>query len=153
MLKRFTREGYTLCIDTVSGQKWHEFTADQINPEPTAEPPKGPGKIRRIGNFAKAAAKHVAAGQPKATIEQIEERFAICQNCPANLYQVLADEQRPSSLAEASEVGTCLDKSCGCYLHASELSPNKLGWADQRCPLGHWQPIVPAKRKGCCGGT
>ncbi len=138
MIKEFPRpkEGYTLFIDTATKEKWRVYDNEV----------EGPGTIKRAINFTKAAVGHAAAGRPKANAKQIKERFDICQTCPSNLYEILGTEKIPAALAKLPEVGTCKHKSCGCFIHSDpELTPSKLGWADQKCPLGHWGKAEAAK--------
>jgi hypothetical protein len=97
-----------------------------------------PTLAQKAVNFAGAAARHIAAGRPQCTDEQVEERFAICQGC--ELYEAKNDSQ-----------GTCNHPSCGCSLKRVGVNgKNKLRWADQACPLGKWtaviiQPIDPTQ--------
>ena len=139
MIKEFPRpnEGYTLYIDTATKEKWRVYDDGVVRP----------GTIKRAINFTKAAVGHAAAGRPRANAEQIKERFDICQNCPSNLYEVLGIEKIPAALAKKlPEVGTCKHKSCGCFIHPDpELTPSKLAWGDQKCPLGHWSKVEADK--------
>lgn len=100
--------------------------------------PSGPSLLRKAANFTKAAVSHFLHGGPKSTLEIIQSRVAICRACPAKLYKPLEDAKIPGNLKDAQEVGTCLHKTCGCFLHELDRFPNKLAWADQQCPLGHW---------------
>jgi len=103
------------------------------------EQPQEPGLFRKTMNFTKAAVKHVASGRPIALQEVVDERLAICRTCPSKLYKIKLVQEIPPQLRHLEEVGTCLHKTCGCYLHdAGDIFPNKLAWADQACPLGHW---------------
>jgi len=100
---------------------------------PKERPPLAePSLLAKAVNFSKAAAKHVAAGRPIATDEQVAERWAICQAC---------EIFKPKSEGQ----GVCTHKSCGCALKAVGLTgKNKLRWADSVCPLEKWQPLPPA---------
>jgi hypothetical protein len=81
------------------------------------------------GNFAHAAKAHFDAGMPQASDEQVAERFAICAACP--LYKKKDDES-----------GSCNHSKCGCNVKAVGLSGlNKLRWAEQACPAGHWGAV------------
>ena len=138
MIKEFPRpkEGYTLFIDTATKEKWRVYDNEV----------EGPGTIKRAINFTQAAVGHAAAGRPRANADQIKERFDICQNCPSNLYEILTTEKIPKQLAKLPEVGTCKHKSCGCFIHSDpEMTPSKLAWAGQQCPLGHWSKAEVAK--------
>lgn len=88
-----------------------------------------PSMLRKAANFTKAAVKHVAAGSPQATDEQVAERFAICQSCP--MFKATGEGQ-----------GEC--SKCGCGLKAVGVAGvSKLRWADQACPIGKWKAIAP----------
>jgi hypothetical protein len=96
----------------------------------TVEATTPPSAARRGANFAKASIQHIASGAPLASDAQVAERFAICLQCP--LYRAGKQEG----------VGQCLHPSCGCKVKAVGLTGlNKLRWADQRCPLGHWHAL------------
>lgn len=125
-VKQFDRGRYWLRIDTKTGQKW-KIPKDESKP---------PGMIRKAANFAGAATKHVAKGRPKASKETIEKRFRKC--CGCEKFEVLATESVPKPLRDLEQVGTCNHKQCGCYIHDSELFPNKLAWSSQSCPLNKW---------------
>ncbi len=70
---------------------------------------EGPSPGRKALNLAKAIAKHVAAGLPRASDDVIQDRLAICHAC------------------EHYDEGIC--NVCGCRLDV------KTSWADQSCPL------------------
>lgn len=72
----------------------------------------------RAKNFAVASAKHIAAGLPMASEEEIARRFAICQAC------------------EFYKDGAC--QKCGCPVVREKKFISKLAWADQSCPVGKW---------------
>lgn len=92
------------------------------------EKPKAPSLIRKAANFTKAAVKHVAAGSPQATDEQVAQRFAICKACP--MFKATGDGQ-----------GEC--SKCGCGLKAVGVAGlSKLRWADQACPIGKWKALA-----------
>jgi len=76
---------------------------------------------QKVANFAASAAKHVAAGMPQATEEQVAERFAICQAC------------------EHFD-GTACGK-CGCPVVRERKFLSKLSWAGESCPVGKWGPV------------
>lgn len=79
-----------------------------------------PSFAQRLKNFAASAVKHVAAGMPMCTDEQVAERFAICQAC------------------EFYQDGTC--QKCGCPLARERKFISKLSWAKESCPVGKWGP-------------
>lgn len=58
----------------------------------------------------------------KCSVEEIEERFAICSSC------------------EHYKNNTC--EKCGCYLVRSQIYMNKLAWKDQECPIGKWKKLI-----------
>jgi hypothetical protein len=101
----------------------------------TAPPKKEPRRIepkrtlaQKAATFAKSAARHIAAGLPQATDEQVAERFAVCQACP-------------HFIPKSDGQGEC--SKCGCGLKAVGVSGlNKLRWADESCPVKRWGPIA-----------
>ena len=105
-------------------------------PDPIPEPPS---MMRKAMNFGKAAIRHVLNGAPKSTSEVIMERLSICQSC--ELFKMLPPKKVPKHLSHLP-VGTCMHKSCGCFIHRAEVFPNKLAWADQACPLNKWGEAV-----------
>lgn len=101
-------------------------------PDPSQQ---GPTLLEKASNFNQARKQHNKAGKPKATDEQVAERFAICVSNQCGFYK--GDDK----------TGTCTHKKCGCGLHSvgneSMIKPNKLRWADQKCPIGLWLPVIP----------
>lgn len=89
-----------------------------------------PGAARRFRNFTLASIRHVFAGLPTCTQEQIDERHSICMAC--ELYR--PDKDNP-------EVGVCSHSSCGCGVSRQDKFVSKLAWSDQPCPLGKWPAI------------
>jgi len=79
-----------------------------------------PSLARQVANFAASAAKHIAAGVPRCTQEQIDARFAICQQC------------------EHFDGRAC--KKCGCPIQREQAFVSKLAWANEKCPVGKWGP-------------
>jgi hypothetical protein len=117
---RCRQRGYTLdqvrpCIVAQDG--------DQIAVDEThaAYPRATPSLAAKAVNVARSVAKHVAAGMPKATDEQIAERFAICQTC------------------EHYDGKAC--KQCGCPVVREKKFFSKLSWANESCPVGKWGPV------------
>jgi hypothetical protein len=72
-------------------------------------------------NFATSAARHVAAGMPQATDEQVAARFAICQTC------------------DHFDGAAC--RQCGCPVVREKKFLSKLSWANESCPVGKWGPV------------
>jgi hypothetical protein len=64
--------------------------------------------------FARALARHIKAGLPKATQALAERRLAICEQCPR--FQV-----------DGSRCGVC-----GCAMRL------KAAWEQETCPEGRW---------------
>lgn len=89
------------------------ITVDETHPAY----PKGPSLVSKAASLAIAAAKHVAAGRPKATPEEASRRLAICRAC--DHYQT---DRRACGL-------------CGCFV---DQAAGKLTWADQKCPVSKW---------------
>lgn len=123
---RLRERGYTLdevraCI---VGEDGDQITVDETHQayprdaKPRATRSTLPPLSQRIANFAASAAKHVAAGMPMATQEQINARYAICQEC------------------EFFTGGACSE--CGCPLVRERRFISKLSWAHEACPVGKW---------------
>ena len=120
---RCRERGYTLeqvrpCIvaedgDTVTVDETHEAY-------PKAKP--GPSFVHKAANFVTAAAKHIAAGAPMASDEEVARRFAICQSC------------------EHYDGKAC--SKCGCPVNREKAYLSKLSWAGQSCPVGKWGPAA-----------
>jgi hypothetical protein len=87
---------------------------------------KGPAFLEKVRNFATAAAKHVAAGMPMCTDEEIKARHDICLSC------------------EHLKDSAC--SLCGCPISRASAYVSKLSWADQQCPAGKWGQVT-AKNK------
>jgi hypothetical protein len=122
---RYRERGYTLdevrpCIVAEEGDS---ITVDETHPAyPRAAKP-GPSLLTKAVNFATSAAKHVAAGMPRASEEEIERRFAICQGC--EFY------------------GGKACTKCGCPVVREQRFVSKLAWANEKCPVGKWGPVEP----------
>ena len=80
----------------------------------------GPSLLQKAANFAAAATKHIAAGAPMATEEQVAARFAICQGC------------------EHFDGKAC--RKCGCPVVRERQFVSKLSWSGESCPVGKWGP-------------
>jgi hypothetical protein len=122
--QRCRERGYTLdevraCIVSEDGEA---ITVDETHPAyPRAKPGAGPSLFRQAANFAASAARHVAAGMPQATQEQIDQRFAICKQC------------------EHFDGKAC--RLCGCPVVRERQFVSKLSWANEKCPAGKWGPV------------
>ena len=90
-----------------------------------------PTPPRKLLNFSLASIKHVAAGAPTCTQEQIDERIVVCYACP--LYVPTKDNP---------EVGHCSHEKCGCTVTREQKFISKLAWRDQECPLGKWPKLI-----------
>ena len=95
--------------------------AYEANRQAAAPPITGPSFLEKIGNFATSAARHVAAGAPRCTDEQVAERHAICAGC------------------EYFDGKAC--KKCGCAVSRERAYISKLSWAGESCPVGKWGPV------------
>lgn len=80
-----------------------------------------PSLLQKAANFATSAAKHVAAGMPQCTQEQIDARFAVCKQC------------------EHFDGKACT--KCGCPVVREKQFVSKLSWANEKCPVGKWGPV------------
>lgn len=89
-----------------------------------------PDFVTRAKNFASAAAKWQAAGRPKCTDEQREQRFKICETC------------------ELFNGTHCTHSACGCPITRDSRWRNKLAWATEACPIGKWGAILPDATEG-----
>jgi len=95
---------------------------------------KGPGLIQQGFNFGGAVLDHITTGRKHASPELIQQRFTICKTC--SLYKIRTEV--PDQLKDIEEVGKCLHKKCGCYIHTLDQFPNKLAWESEQCPLKKW---------------
>lgn len=102
--------------DTITVDETHEAY-------PRAKSP--PSLAQKAINFATAAAKHVAAGAPMASEQEVARRFAICQQC------------------QHFDGKAC--GKCGCPVVRERKFLSKLSWADQSCPVGKWGPETTEK--------
>ena len=123
--QRCRERGYTLdevraCIVSEDGDT---ITVDERHTAyPRAKPGAGPSLFRKAANFATSAARHVAAGMPRCTQEQVDARFAICQAC------------------ELFDGRACT--RCGCPIVREQAFVSKLSWANEQCPVGKWGPVA-----------
>jgi len=131
---RARQRGYTLdevwpCVVSESGD---DIVVDpdhaayprvaRSRPAPPTQPARElPPLAERIANFATSAARHVAAGMPRCTDEQVAARYAICQGC------------------EFLRGGAC--SKCGCPVQREAKFISKLSWAGESCPVGKWGPV------------
>jgi hypothetical protein len=100
-------------------------------PKPAEPPPDltrtdAPSFLQKVRNFAVASAKHVAAGMPMASDEEIIRRHDICMGC------------------EFMKDNACT--KCGCPVKRAKEYVSKLSWADQACPIGKWGKALPANK-------
>lgn len=131
---RCLQRGYTLdevrpCVVSQDGES---ITVDELHPaypRQQKQPPDltradAPSFLQKVKNFASAAARHVAAGAPMASDEEIIRRHDICLAC-----EFLRD-------------GACT--KCGCPINRARKYVSKLSWADSECPVGKWGKAPPA---------
>lgn len=78
--------------------------------------------VAKAVNFAASSVRHIAAGMPRCTQEQIDARYAICQQC------------------EHFQDGACA--KCGCPLVRERQYISKLSWANEECPVGKWGQVT-----------
>jgi hypothetical protein len=93
--------------------KWLAAAKDharQLSSDPLQLPPLW----KQALTFARALARHMRAGLPKAPQALAERRLAICEQCPR--YQV-----------DGSRCGVC-----GCAMRL------KAAWEQETCPEGRW---------------
>lgn len=79
--------------------------------------------IIRLQTFLKALLFHVSRGLPKATKQEIMDRYSICVSC--------TDFDKNKSECNI----------CGCAISTKSKFLNKLAWADQECPTNRWSKI------------
>jgi hypothetical protein len=120
---RCRERGYTLdevrpCIVSEDGDR---ITVDVDHPAYPSHPKPGVSLLQKAANFAASAARHVAAGMPQASEEEVARRFAICEGC------------------EHFDGRAC--KQCGCPVVRQKQFLSKLSWANESCPVGKWGPV------------
>ena len=120
---RCRQRGYTLdevrpCIVRQHGDL---IVVDVDHPAYPRHPKPGLSLIQKARNLAVSAAKHVAAGMPQASEEEVARRFAICQGC------------------EHFDGRAC--RKCGCPVVRERQFISKLSWAAESCPVGKWGPV------------
>jgi hypothetical protein len=86
----------------------------------STQPPEQLTLLEKAKNFAVASAKHVAAGMPMCSEDEIIRRHDICLGC------------------EFFSENSCT--KCGCPVVRDKKFISKLAWADQSCPVGKWGP-------------
>jgi hypothetical protein len=132
---RCNERGYTLdevrpCIVSQDGDSIVVDETHSSYPRPRVVLPAEPlpprdsdtvGWLEKAKNFAVASAKHVAAGMPTCSDEEIIRRHDICMGC------------------EFFKDNSC--GKCGCPISRDKKFISKLAWADQSCPVGKWGPI------------
>jgi hypothetical protein len=118
------QRGYTLddLKVLIIEQTESQITFDETHPAYPRTKKPGVSLATKARNFAASAARHVAAGMPQATDEQVAARFAICQGC------------------EHFD-GTACGK-CGCPVVRQKQFLSKLSWAGESCPVGKWGPVA-----------
>jgi hypothetical protein len=117
----YSGDSAAACITADYGDGWVE-----VDTEHPAYPRARPGlsAVQKAVNFATSAVKHVAAGAPRCTDEQVAARHAICSTC------------------EFLKNGSC--EKCGCPVVRERAYISKLSWAGESCPAGKWGPVSPA---------
>jgi hypothetical protein len=96
-----------------------------------------PSLVQKVVNVTKAIKQHIKCGRPKATQEQMDVRFKICQDC---FY-----------FKDLGEGGTCTHDQCGCGISKSPAKLlNKLSFADSKCPIDKWGRLDVTQ---CCKNT
>lgn len=93
----------------------------KATPAPFLDPDNELSFVQKAVNFAASAVKHVAAGMPQASDEEVARRFAICQTC------------------EHYDGKAC--RHCGCVVVRERKFLSKLSWANEKCPVDKWGPV------------
>ena len=125
-IRKFDRGDHILVINIATGKRH-------------TEPKEAPTLAKKAANFAKAAARQASRGNPKVSLEVIQQRYEICSNCPDGLFAEIDRNDVPKRLKDVEIVGTCMHRTCGCYIHNTETFPNKLSWGSTSCPQKHWE--------------
>lgn len=81
-----------------------------------------PSIAQMAKSFFKSAAVFVAAGMPRASVEQIEQRLGTCRAC---------EHYDPEAYAG---LGRC--NVCGCNMEVKSVM------ATEACPKGKWHAVV-----------
>lgn len=118
------RDGYVEAVFSAASQSddTHVWLTDEAYASLRAQYAAGPSLLNKARNFATSAAKHVAAGMPQASDDEVARRFAICQAC------------------EHFDGKAC--RQCGCPIVREKRFVSKLSWANERCPVGKWGPAT-----------
>jgi len=77
-----------------------------------------PSIFTRIKNFLKALWSHLTTGAKRTSLEERQNRLAICTDCEH--YDGVACTQ------------------CGCPITRHQQFVSKLDWKEQSCPVGKW---------------
>ena len=77
-----------------------------------------PNILTRIKNFLKALWSHLTTGAKRTSLEERQNRLAICTDC--EYYDGVACTQ------------------CGCPITRHQQFVSKLDWKNQKCPVGKW---------------
>lgn len=120
---RCRERGYTLdearaCIVSEDGDM---VTVDETHAAYPRSTKPGASLATKVVTFTAAAARHVAAGLPKASDEEVARRYSICQQC------------------EHFDGTAC--RQCGCPIARERKFASKLAWAREKCPVGKWGPV------------
>jgi hypothetical protein len=80
-----------------------------------------PSMAQQLLNFGLAGLKHVANGMAEVPEATFRMRLEICHGCPSGEY----------------DAGQKRCRACGCGVDSRAFA-NKLRWASESCPRGHW---------------
>lgn len=95
-----------------------EFSVHGPLPAYPGDTKQGVSLLAKAKNFASSAARHIAAGAPQSSEEEVARRFAICEGC------------------EHFDGKAC--RQCGCPVVREKKFLSKLSWANEKCPVGKW---------------
>lgn len=112
------------CGFVYKNDKLNKQCHGKSSPQP---PPQPPNILKRAVNFAGAAIKHVAAGLPQCTDDEVKERYDICTKNECGFFN--------------KEWSVCAHTKCGCFIRERGIFMDKLRWADSECPVGQWKSI------------
>ena len=103
--------------------------------------PEPPSMVKRAVNFTKAVTQHVMTGRKHCSEEQKAERFNICKSNQCGLF------------LPNGEGGICSHDKCGCYIRSNGQFMDKLSWAESKCPVDMWGPIIQKDEENTQNGV
>jgi len=90
-----------------------------------------PSIAARVKSYKSARERWKAAGSPLRTDEEKRAIYSICERCPTGDFN-------PDNAAAAFGFAGGECKVCKCGLSPERVILNKIAWATEDCPKGHW---------------